>query len=118
MPGSSSFLNLTKGNAEGIIFTDFPSSKDWLNKSDSKMLEKFINKYGKPNAWDLVVFTTLEAFRVMHLAIESGKEPKEFLYSNEFSGVFGKYKFDQNGDIIGLRQVLKKIENGQVITLE
>ncbi len=117
-PGSSSFLNLAKGNAEGIIFSDFPSIKDRLNKSDSIILEKYINKHGKPNAWDLVIYTTLEAFKVMHLAIESGKDPKEFLYNNEFSGVFGKYKFDKNGDIEGLRQVIKKIENGQVVTLK
>ena len=25
-----------------------------------------------------------------------------FYYKNEFSGVFGKYKFDKNGDIEGL----------------
>jgi hypothetical protein len=43
---------------------------------------------------------------------------EEFINNNEFSAVFGNYRFDKNGDTAGLRQVLKKIENGQVVTLK
>jgi hypothetical protein len=32
-----------------------------------------------------------------------------------YDGVIGRYKFDQNGDVVGIKYVIKEIKNGKVV---
>jgi len=113
-PASSTFRNLvTDHDAEGIIFTDFPALSETVNTEGAKLVEKFEAQFGKMNSWDIILVTTYEALRALDEAISSGQDVKKYLYSNEFSGIFGKYHFDQNGDIVGFRHVLKQIKDGK-----
>ena len=58
-------------------------------------------------------FLSVEAFRAVHSAIESGKEPRKFLYETRFDGLFGNYRFDKNGDIVGVPLLLNRIKDGK-----
>lgn len=109
---------LTDSEAEGMIFTDFPSFDDVLTAEGKKLVQKFQSQYGRMNSWDITLITTIEALRALDEAIKSGSDVKSFLHSHEFVGVFGKYSFDKNGDIVGLQHELKQIKQGNVVRLE
>ncbi len=109
---------ITDDVAEGIIFTDFPSFDDVLTGDGKKLVQKFQSQYGKMNSWDITLVTTIEALRALNEALGSGTDVKKYLHSHEFTGVFGKYTFDDAGDIVGLRHELKQIKHGSVVRLE
>lgn len=70
------------------------------------------------NSWDITLITTVEAFRALNEAINSGADVKTYLHTHQFTGIFGKYSFDENGNIIGLQHELKQIKDGNVIKLK
>ena len=112
-PGSSSFMKEAKELAEGIIYVDAPTVEEALSPAGMKVYEEYVEKFGPPLFSGTLFATTFEAFRALHLAIESGQEPKDFLYKAKFEGLFGEYRFDRNGDIIGMPLLLKQIRNGK-----
>lgn len=117
-PASPTLLDIiTRDEAEGIIFTDYPSLDDVLTTDGKKLVDKFQSQYGKMNTWDITLITTIEAFRALDQAISSGKDVKHYLHSHEFHGIFGGYSFDKNGDIVGFNHKLKQIRNGAVVNL-
>lgn len=118
-PASPSFRKLvTDSEADGIIFTDFPSFDDVLTPDGRKLVDKYQSQYGKMNSWDITLITTIEALRALDQAISSGIDVQKYLHSHDFVGVFGNYSFDKNGDIVGLRHELKQIKNGAVVRVE
>lgn len=117
IPGSAKFLQLTNGMPEGLDFADFPANADSLGEEGKSLFSQFVNEYGPPMSWDISFALTLEAFRAMDAALQSGKDPKAFLHSQKFQGIFGPFFFDQNGDLQGLKPVMRRMEGGKVVTL-
>jgi ABC-type branched-subunit amino acid transport system substrate-binding protein len=109
---------LTNNEADGIIYTDFPTFDDVLTSDGKKLVQKFESQYGKVNSWEITLITTIEALRALDQAISAESDVKEYLHSHEFTGIFGRYSFDKNGDIIGLRHALKQIKGSEVVRLK
>lgn len=110
---------LTKGAAlvEGSEFVDLPGADELMNEEGKTLYQEFIQEFGGIRSMSLLFTTTLEAFRALDLAIQSGKDPRDFLNSNHFQGVIGEWSFDSNGEIVGLKPIMKKIVGGKPVTL-
>jgi len=81
-PGSPTLRKLiTDDEAEGIIFTDFPSFDDVLRADGKKLVQKFQSQYGAMNSWDITLVTTIEALRALDEALNSGTDIKKYLHS-------------------------------------
>lgn len=111
LAGSPSFLSLAGNLAEGIIFPDFASAEESYGADSRALKAEFHRKYGKLNSVEMVFSTTFESFRALHLALESGKDARDFLYTTQFKGLFGAWSFDQNGDIQGINPLLNIIRD-------
>jgi hypothetical protein len=42
----------------------------------------------------------------------------DYLSGREFNGIFGKYRFDKDGEIVGLNFGIKRIEGGKAVEVE
>ncbi len=113
LPGSSGFLKVGGMLAEGLVFVDFPEAQDLLNADGQQLYREFTAKYGALRGWSFIFPAAYEAMRVVHLGISSGKPFDQFLKTTEFKGIFGPYRFDEHGDIVGLHHVLRVIRNGK-----
>lgn len=111
-PGSPALLNIAQKDLEGVIFVDTPSLKDVLNQEGVNIIERFYQEGGKIRSTEAMFATSVEAYRAMTKAIESGEEARQFLYSNIFHGIFGDYSFDARGEIRGLKLHMRLIKNG------
>ncbi len=116
MAGSDSFRVNAGSLAEGIIFADRPSAADVFTDEGQLLLSEFKSKYPL-HSWEILFASTFEAFRALHQAIQSKQDIRQYLYSTKFSGIFGKYSFDINGDIQGVKFMMKIIKDGQVHNL-
>ena len=115
--GASSFLEKAKSLAEGIIYVDLPSVKEALTSDGALLFNEFQKKYGKINSVELMFATAFEAFRALHMAIESGQEMRRYLYSTKFDGLFGEWWFDSHGEIQGLNFIMKVVKDGKGVLL-
>jgi branched-chain amino acid transport system substrate-binding protein len=105
--------------AEGIVFVDAPG----LSKTNSKaveFLERYNSFYGEP-ANEYLVGASYDRVYILSQALKKCSENteciKNYLYSTSYSGTIGNYKFDENGDVVGLSYILKKVVNGKPIEL-
>ncbi len=112
-PGSATFQREAQRLAEGIVFTDFPTLPP-LDERGRALFEKFKQRFGPLNTWDFVFATGFESFRVMDEAFTAGGNPSDFIRSKTFQGLLGEYRFDLNGDMIGVKNELRRISNGKV----
>lgn len=110
-PGTSVVLADQDADVEGITFVDTPSAADALEEGGFKLYQEFVSKYGPPKTMDMLIATTIEGFRALNEAIQSGEEVKSFLSNAKFNGLFGPWSFDRNGDIEGVKFVIKRIQN-------
>lgn len=117
-PGSPALLSIAQNDLEGIIFVDTPSLKDILNDEGEKLMQTFYSQGGKIRSTEAMFATSIEAYRAIIETIESKEEPRNYLYSHKFHGIFGDYTFDRKGEIQGIGFVIKTISNGQVIRVE
>jgi len=115
-PGSAAFLREAGELAEGIIFVDAPTDEGFTAEGE-ELISKFTEQYGPPNYTPFFIATSIESFRVMDKALQSGEDISEYLLSTTFHGLFGEYSFDQNGDILGVPMMLKEIRNGNPVDL-
>lgn len=113
IPGNKAFVELAGELANGVIFVDGPSTDSALSPEGQPLYQQFISQYGPMKSSSFVFPATFEAFRLVQLAANSGKDPRDFWYHGQFTGIFGTYTFDRNGDIEGIHHVLKVIENRQ-----
>jgi branched-chain amino acid transport system substrate-binding protein len=117
-PGSRWFLETAKEMAEGIIYVNVPEIDNALTDEGKKLFQEFVSIYGKPQSFDIMFATTFESFRALYEAIQSKEDPKEYLYTHSFNGVFGPWSFDKNGDIKGLSFLMYRIENGRPVVIQ
>ncbi len=111
LPGSANFLKNSGALAEGLVFVDFPSAKDLLTPEGQELYQQYTAKFGAINGWEFAFPATFEAFRVLHQAIQSGQPIHRYIDNQQFNGIFGKYHFDDQGDLVGFEHVLKVVEN-------
>ena len=113
---SETVRNLGGSDTENLIFADVPQADNFINQEGGDILRKFKAKY--PLSFSpVIVLTTIEGFKAADAAIQSGKDPRDFLNSTEFKGTFGKWSFDSNGDIQGIPFTMKKIHNKEIVEL-
>lgn len=86
--------------------------------------EKIQDLHKKRNGHEVInpylVALGYESTRVLYKAFKncSFKDincAKNFLYSSEFDTVFGKLRFDKNGDTVGIRTELGIVKNGKFL---
>lgn len=116
-PGSQSFLKLVGKQAEGIVFAESTSVDSVLNADGRLAYEEYKSKFSNMRSTDLVFATSVEGVKALVAALDSGDVRHE-LYTREFNGVFGPFRFDKDGEIQGLSFAMKKISGGQVVALK
>ncbi len=109
---------LKKVNIGGTIFVDLPTLDAVLNDEGKSVHKEFLKKYGNQRSIETLFASSFEGFRALHLAISSGEDIRKFLYSTKFSGVFGPYSFDKQGEIEGLGVSLKTIKDNKAVELK
>ena len=114
-PGTPTFLEAFGTKADGVIYATLPFNDEMLNETGRRYYEEFEQQYGPPRSGRYWFTLTYAAFEALHKAIESGQDPKKYLYSNEFRGIVDGYSFDKNGDVVSgkITFVLKVIRNGK-----
>lgn len=110
--GSAEFLKKGAELAEGVIYGDTPQIVCGPGQQDCEVFRAFNERFAVQSA-SYMVASAISAYRVIHDAALSGKDPREFLYSNEFESAIGRFRFDENGDVVGPVPTLKRIRNGQ-----
>lgn len=108
LPGNRSFLELAGPLAENIVFVNAPSIEGSATPESAKLYQRYVKDYGKLRSSDFVLFSTYETFRLL-LDSAGQADPVAWLYRSSFDGLFGKYSFDRNGDVVGVRHELRKI---------
>jgi len=110
---SAAFVKLAGEKGDGIIAVSMPGLGQVLTPEGKVLYQEFLKKYGPLSSVDYDFYLGVESFRALQAALESGKNPKDFLYSNTFNGIFGPYSFDRNGDIQSLiKPATTLIRNG------
>jgi branched-chain amino acid transport system substrate-binding protein len=117
-PGSLSLQRLAGAKLNGTVFVDAPPLDGILNEGGKALLKKYQDGGGGMHTTETLFATTVEAFRALDAAIRSNTSPEKFLSHEEFNGVFGRYRFDERGEISGLSLVLKRIEQGRPVPIE
>jgi len=115
--GGADSLAVAKEAAEGAIIFDAPIV-DPGNKKGIDFISKYKERYGVPySEWE--VAARYDTVFIIAKAIEKCGEKtdciKDHLYSmSPYRGAVGDYKFDENGDVVGLKSFsIKKIVNGK-----
>lgn len=117
-PGSPALLDIARDELEGTVFIDTPLLDNILTPEGRDVFNKYKSSGGIIRSVEAMFATSVESFRALDAAIQSHEDPKEYLYTHKFHGIFGDYSFDKNGDILGMNLVLKKILHGSPVLLD
>jgi ABC-type branched-subunit amino acid transport system substrate-binding protein len=117
LPGSAGFLKLGGKFAEGLVFVDFPAAQEFLTPDGKALYSEFIARFGPLKGWSFTFPAAFEGFRAIHLGLQNGGDLEQYLHEAKFDGVFGPYTFDNNGDVIGPKHVLRVIHGGMAKAL-
>lgn len=117
LPASATVLKELGDAVNGFIFANLPLSDELVTPEGKLLLDEFRKRFGEPQSGFPVVPTSLEAFRIFDLALQS-KNPQKFLLNNKFSGGFiPDYYFDEHGAVQGINFQMQKIEDGKVVVI-
>ena len=118
LPGSAVVLKELGAEVDGFIYSNLPVADDLVTEKGKAVLAEFKKRFGEPQSGFPVAPITLEAFRVLDLALSSGKPPIEFLKTAEITGGFiPDYYFDQHGAAQGIKFQMQKVEKGKAVVL-
>ena len=119
--GTDDALKAAGSAAEGIIFEDVPILN--LENPKAKIFwDKYTARYGQPaNDWD--AGASYDRVYIIRDALKKCGENteciKNYLYGlEEYDGVIGKYRFNSNGDVVGIEFAIKKIVNGKPVIIK
>jgi len=110
---SPKFLEAAGKAAEGALFLELPSlSKNQLRVQ--AFLADYQKFFGQPSG-EFYLGAAYDAVNILTQAVAVvGNEPvkiRDYLYNlPEYDGLIGKYSFDLNGDVVGLRFIIKEID--------
>ena len=113
LPGSEHFLEIGGELAEGMVFIDFPGAEDMLTAEGQELYKEYLARFGPLQGWSYAFPATFEAFRVVQLGIEHSLPLESFLRVTKFDGLIGSYSFNEKGDIIGPKHVLRIVRDGR-----
>ena len=113
-PGFAGFRGKFKTRGDGIIFADLPFLADSIDADGKTLFEEYARENGAPQSSEFYFITALAAFHALDEAARSGTDVHSYLYTHSFSGFFGTFAFDGNGDVQGNRLtfVLKTLRDG------
>ncbi len=119
LPGTVHFRKLVPPSPLSIVFVDYPAIEDLLNEEGRRLFQEYISRYGHPRSADYAFPAVFESLRVIDAALTSKERLSSYIYSHSFSGIFGSYSFDENGDMkSGWRHSLKELRHGKIKRLE
>ncbi len=117
-PASPRIQQLLGKQIESVTFADLPPLDDTLSPRGKELMKEFTARFGEPQSIPLIVPATIEAFRILDAAIQSGKPVPQFLKERKFEGgLLGPFSFDADGAYQGPSFVIRRIVNGKVETL-
>ncbi len=117
-PSGAEFRKQAGSTAEGLEYVDTPDLKDLLTPDGKALFAKYREKFPPSRSVESVWATTLEGLRVIDLAVKSKDNPLEFISKTRFSGVFGDYQFDADGEIDWGVFNIKRVVSGEVQKVE
>ncbi len=112
IPGSAGFLKSVGNTADGLKFVDFPGAPELLNDQGKILYEEYQTNFGSISGWTFTFPSVFEVYRLVRDAHVDEKPLHDFLRSKTFEGIFGRYSFDKRGDLVGPKQVMRIIKNG------
>ena len=106
---------------EGVVFFNSPTIEGGTEKY-LKFLNRYKNKYAEEPESPFLLRTSYVGFTTIINTInavgpDSGKI-KKYLDETEFETTTGKARFDDHGDLIDQKFVLKQIKSGRVEELK
>jgi len=106
---------------EGSIIIDVVL--DLENPKAASLLNTYNEKFGQDPTYPLVAATSYDALHILADAIgEYGEDTdkiRDYLYDlPNYSGTFGDYRFNDDGDIVGASFILKQVRNQEVVDYE
>jgi len=108
---SPTFLELAGIEAEGVVVVALPPVDSVLTAAGKKIYAKYLAKYGSPKSVDYFFYSAFEAFRAMDAALMSPADPRHFLSTGKFNGIFGAYSFNEHGDMVGVAPLARLIRS-------
>lgn len=105
---------------EGTLIVDFPT----LNASNTQA-RAFLDSQAKKGLKVSYPFIAAQAYDQVYLLAqamvtvgEDNKKINDYLHNlNDYSGVIGKFRFDNNGDVQGIGLSYKTIKDGKLVEL-
>jgi ABC-type branched-subunit amino acid transport system substrate-binding protein len=113
---SKSFRDAVGSLAEGLVYYDVPLLSG--QGTDSSLGKEFERVYGVPASSPYMVASSISALRVVREVIRDGGNPRKFLLSNSFESAIGKFRFSEQGDVLGILPSLKMIRSGETVALD
>ncbi len=115
-----SAIDIAGQAAEDVIYISDPEPN---GKQKDEFFAKYEAKYGKKPAYNYPAASTYDSLYILAKAIkEVGYDPdkiKNWLYEMpEYEGTLGKYRFDENGDVVGIMPLVMIVKNGKGERLE
>ena len=113
------FLKTFGTQADGILFADLPFVAAALDPAAAALFAEYTQRFGVLESSEFYFITALAGFKALDESIRSGEEAKDYLYRRTFSGLFGQFGFDRNGDVRGphFTFVLKTLRAGRPVML-
>ncbi|MBW2990251.1 ABC transporter substrate-binding protein [Candidatus Woesearchaeota archaeon] len=104
--------------AEGMIFFGDPDIKE--NPVKAHLMSEYIKHYREEPSFEYPALSRYDNVYILKQAIEEvGYNPdkiKNYLYQMEsYTGALGTYRFDENGDAVGIKPCAKQIKQGRII---
>ncbi|MEK7390619.1 MAG: ABC transporter substrate-binding protein [Patescibacteria group bacterium] len=105
------------GSAEGLVFFDVVGL---TTEKGKEFRDKFISRFSKIGGSDYDVGARYDSVYILADAMKKCSEDtdclKRYLYNLDwYDGVIGRYKFDENGDVVGINPLTPKtIRGGRV----
>lgn len=108
------------GMAEGVVVIDAPGLSEG-NPKANKFLSDYKQKFGKTN-YEIYMGAAYDDIYLLAKAIEkyglNTDKIRDYLYIMPmYDGVIGNYKFDSNGDVLGLNFMVKVIKDGKAVAM-
>jgi len=113
----ASFQSQAGALAEGLVYFDVPLLDLDTVAQDGELLAEFTKRFGAPKSAPYMIAASFSAFRAIRDTALSGADYRSYLYNHTFRGAIGEFRFDKNGDLVGVRPSLKQIRNGKPATL-
>jgi ABC-type branched-subunit amino acid transport system substrate-binding protein len=119
LPASSVAQKALGKSLNGFIFSNLPLVDNLVSERGNEVLQEFRRRFGEPKSGFPVAPISFEAYRILDLAIRSGKDPSEFLKSKEFNdGLLPPYSFDEHGAVRGIDFEMQAIADEKVVVLK